>query len=69
MLRIAVKQYKLLDPATDAFSVGATAHLTCCAHFRSDTKVTIKKQKMESLLSSLSIQLLRKVVNKVKQGM
>lgn len=67
MLRIAVEQYKLLDPATDAFSVGATAHLTCCAHFRSDPKVTIKKQKMESLLSSLSIQLLRKVVNKVNK--
>lgn len=66
MLRIAVEQYKLLDPATDAFSVGATAHLTCCAHFRSDTKATIKKQKMESIFSSLSIQLLRKVVNKVK---
>lgn len=64
MLRIAVEQYKLLDPATDAFSVGAMAHLTCCAHVRSD-KVTIKKQKMESLFSSLSIQLLRQVVNKV----
>lgn len=68
MLRIAVEQYKLLDPATDAFSVGATAHLTCRAHFRSATKVTIRKQKKESLFSSLSIQL-SKVVNKVKQGM